>query len=347
MSPVALADTVSADTTTTIIFACGKLFSLQANAAGLTPAERARIVQRNLDNALVAARDHSPSSVRVSMMNHNPVVTLDNYYIVTADGNSAARVGLTQLELADKWAEKIRACLADKVSVEKYLSMLTGKFSTASVQHIYQPREDVAVVPSGMLLPVELIAGLNAKTACLGNKIEASVRTDIPLGPDFTTYLPAGTRAIGELVYADKFVPNHYGGKNALTPWFYSLQTPDGKDIPIAAYLVGDINVWKNINTKPITAIAPEKLPTSELQVENLPNEAVVGEVEGAWRGQETLLGDSLGFTGEPGYKTSSSQFNGLIIPKHAVAIPGGTQMMLQLAKSTSIAVSSKGREVL
>ncbi len=345
LSPVSRADTMAVSTTT--IFACGKLFSLEANAAGMDAVQRASIVQKNLDNALIAAKDRTPAAVRVTMMNHNPIVILDNYYIVTADGNSAARAGLTQLELAEKWANSIRSCLTDKVAVEKYLSMLTGKFATTSSKHLYQTREDIAVAPRGMVLPVELNAALNASTAVLGNKIEAVVRTDVPFGPDFTTYLPAGTRAMGELVYADRFVPNHYGGKRALTPWFYSLRTPDGKEIPIAAFLIGDVNAWKNVETKPTTAIWPEKTAAVVLQAENLPTEPCVGEIEGAWRGDESSLGNSLGFAGEPGYKTSNLQYNGLIIPKHSVSIPAGTQMMLQLAKSTSISVNSRGREVM
>ena len=112
----------------TVITACGKLFAIDANAAGLTAEQRARIIQRNLDNALISAKHRTPSAVRVVMMNRNPVVALDGYYIATADGNSAARNGMTQLELAEKWAESIRMCLSDTASIDKYLAMLTGSY---------------------------------------------------------------------------------------------------------------------------------------------------------------------------------------------------------------------------
>ena len=183
-------------------FACGQLFDIQSNAAGLTAAQRAAIVQRNLDNALVAAKDCEPSAVRVATMNRNPIVTLDNFYIVTADGNSAARAGITQLQLAEKWANSLRDCLADKVAVKKYLSMLTGNFPKKTATASTGSREDVAIAPRGMDFPVQLGFSLRARTAKLGDAIQAVLRTDVPLGPDYTTYLPAGTKAIGELVYA-------------------------------------------------------------------------------------------------------------------------------------------------
>ena len=40
-----------------MITACGDLFDIDSNAAGMTASERAQKVQSNLDNALVAARD--------------------------------------------------------------------------------------------------------------------------------------------------------------------------------------------------------------------------------------------------------------------------------------------------
>ena len=96
------------DTTveTTKIMACGPLFSIDANADHKTAALRASIVQRNLDSALVASKNRGPSAVRVSIQNNNPIVTLDNFYIVTADKNSAVRAGVSQNELAEQWLRR-------------------------------------------------------------------------------------------------------------------------------------------------------------------------------------------------------------------------------------------------
>jgi hypothetical protein len=343
----AQADAVTVKTTT--IFACGRLFEIQANADGMTAAERAVIVQKNLDNALIAAHDRSPKAVRVSIMNRNPVVSLDNFYVVTADGNSAARANMTQMELAEKWADSLRVCLSDKVSLQSYMSMLTGKFE-AKTKLALGNREDIAVAPFGMTLPIQLSCSVHADTAKLGDSIEAVVRTDVPFGPGFTTYLPAGTQALGELVYARDYVPNNYGGKHALTPWFHSLRTPDGKEIPIDAYIVGDINFWKNIKTEPSQAICSESSEgfVETMRQENLPDHAVPGEVVGGWRGYPVGASNSLGFSGEPGYRTSNLQYNGLIVPNHSLAtIPSGTKMLLQLASTTTISVNSQGRRAM
>ena len=62
------------------------------------------------------------------------------------------------------------------------------------------------------------------------------------------------------------FVPNHYGGKRALTPHFYALRTPDNKNIPIDGYLVGDIGLWKNVETTPIDTSCVEERILSRRQ---------------------------------------------------------------------------------
>jgi hypothetical protein len=342
------ADVVATQTTT--IFACGKLFDIQANAAGLTAAERSAIVQKNLDNALVAAKNRSPSAVNVVMMNRNPVVTLDGFLIITADGNSAARAQMTQMQLAEKWADCIRLCLSDKAAVESYLAMLTGNFKNKTSANTTSSaglgnREDIAVAPREMTFPVQLLSTLQGVSAKPGDRVEAVLRSDVPFGPDFATYLPAGTRALGTLVYAKNYVPNNYGGKKALTPWFYSLRTTDGKDIPIDAYLVGDINQWQNMKTKPTEAIS-ELTPGAResLTEENLPQTAVPGDVIGAWRGRAIVPSNSLGFVGEPGYRTSNLQYNGLLLPRDSFrTVPAGAHMLLQLAGTAEFAVSSAG----
>jgi hypothetical protein len=283
------------------------------------------------------------------MMNRNPIVMLDGFYIVTADGNSAARSGITQIQLADKWANSLRDCLADKVAIGKYLSMLTGNFPKKAVNIAIGSREDIAIAPIGMNFPVQLGCSLHAGDAKVGDQIEAVLRTDVPFGPDYTTYLPAGTRALGELVYAKNFVPNNYGGKGALTPHFYSLRTPDNKDIPIDAYIVGDINLWKNVKTEPSNTTCVEGTESfrKAMEAANLPDEPVAGKLIGAWRGRADYS-DTLGFIGEPGYRPNNLQYNGLIVPEHSMAIiPAGSQMLLRLAGTTSVAVSSRGREIM
>lgn len=336
---------------TTIITACGKLFSIDSNAAGLSPERRAAIVQKNLDNALIAAKNRLPASVCVTMMNRNPVVTLDNFYIATADANSASRNNMTQLQLAHKWADSIKMCLADSAMVDKYIAMLTGRYPEQKVKEVSSvaTSTDVAVLPWGTTLPVQLSADLLSDAMRLGDPVQAVLSTDIPLGPHFNTYLPAGTLALGHIDDATPFNCNDFAGKHAKTLNFYALQTPDGKQIPINGHIVGGANVWRYVSVNPIQANCCVEKKTeahiSNNQIAFGPNNtlnqvstttttinaplAQHGCIVGAWRG---LPEDQM---------TQDGFHRLLLTPKTGLEIAAGEPMMLQLSSSSSVAVST------
>jgi len=333
---------------TTIITACGKLFSIDSNAAHLSPERRAAIVQKNLDNALIAAKNRLPGAVCVTMMNRNPVVTLDNFYIVTADANSAKRNHMTQLQLAQKWADSIKMCLADAAMVDKYIAMLTGRYPQVKEVSSAATSTDVAVLPWGTTLPVQLSADLITDAMRLGDPVQAVLSTDVPLGPHFNTYLPAGTVALGQLDDATPFNCNDFAGKHALTFNFYALQTPDGKQIPINGHIVGGANVWRYVSVNPIKAnCCAEKKTEAKITANqiafgpaNTINEvnttttisapmAQKGCIVGAWRG---LPEDQM---------TQEGFHRLLLTPKTGIEIAAGEPMMLQLSSSSSIAVST------
>ena len=323
------------ETRTTIIGACGKLFSIDSDAAGMTAQERAAIVQRNLDNALVAAKNRNPDCVKVQMMNNNPIVTVDHFYIVTADGNSAARANMTQLDLAQKWADSIKFCLADAKAMDKYTAMLTGKFVQKTTVSSLTINKDVAVAPRGMALPVQLANTLATAVAQPGDSVQAVLSTDVPLGPNFTSYIPAGTVALGEVESATPYSVNHLAGKRAVTLTFFALKTPDGKEIPITGHIQGGVNSWRYVSIKPLSPVCcGEKGKTVEARDEygNLKTvllTASKGEIGGAWKGlpqdQETKEG-----------------FRRLLLSKNnPLVIPAGEPMFLQLSATSSIAVNA------
>lgn len=319
---------------TTVISACGKLFAIDSNAAGLTAEERASIVQKNLDNALIAAKHRTPDAVRVSMMNRNPVVTVDNFYIVTADGNSATRAGMTQLQLAQKWADSIRFCLADAGAINNYLAMLTGKYAvkqTASVTI----NKDVAVAPYGMNFPVQLANAVALDAARPGDRIQAVVSSDIPLGPHYTSYLPAGTLALGELTAAAPFNPNNFAGKDALTINFYAFRTPDGKEIPINGHILGGVDTWRYVSVNPVVPnccgdkVNKVQIRRADGNIATVSLTGAKGEIGGAWRGMPVDQQTHEGF-----HRMLLTDNSGLVIP-------AGEPMFLQLSATTSIAVNT------
>ena len=337
-------------TTSTEIMACGHLFSIDANADHKSAAERARIVQQNLDNALINAKDRTPGAVRVAFQNNNPIVTLDNRYIVTADNNSAVRAGISQTELAERWAGSIRSCLSDSKMVTKYISSLTGQFPEKLAVNTMN-RTDVGVMPWGMNIPVAMKHDLNIDDAMLGTPITVALVTDVPLGPGFSTYLPAGTLALGELVNGQPNNPNNIAGRRCLTPRFYALQTPDGVQIPITGHIMGGVNSWRAATINPLQAAADTRvtarlytdvnqgvslngtggsklLISSATPVVEMSN-AFPGVIAGAWKGEDEETMVQAGFP------------KLLFSPHCSIFMPAGERLTLQLGATSTIAVNS------
>ncbi|HEY9678581.1 MAG TPA: hypothetical protein V6C76_11260 [Drouetiella sp.] len=101
-------------------------------ASGGTEEKRAETIQNNLDNALVAAKDRSPSSVNITYVKGLPVITLGGYQVVTVDSASAKAASSTPAVLAGKWADALKEGLADQSSISNYVSQLTGAYAQNS-----------------------------------------------------------------------------------------------------------------------------------------------------------------------------------------------------------------------
>jgi hypothetical protein len=338
---------------TTTISLCGHLFNIDSNAAGLTAQQRAQIVQKNLDNALVAARDRTASAVRVEVVNRNPVVTLDHFMVVTADGNSASRSNMTQMELAQKWANSIRVCLADSDAINKYISMLTGKYPTKKVAFGGMTRDEIAVAPSAMLFPIELVTPISTDTTQLGDRIEAVISKDVPLETSYAGYLPAGTQVFGAVESALPYVPNHYAGRDAFTVNFYEFRTPDGKRIPIDAHIYGSVNNSRMVNIKPLFAqCCGNGTTVKDLSLINVHVKPAKGNIVGSWKGlsiegplgetksMQKLTGEFDGHLRAPGLEYSMPRL--VFDRQEDLVLPAGEPMLLQLSATTTIAVAGR-----
>ncbi len=324
--PIALAaDAIVAKTA--VVSLCGKLFEIDANAAGMSAEERARIVQKNLDNALINAKNRTPAAVKVEISNRNPIVTLDGFHIVTADGNSAARHQTTQMALAQKWADSIAFCLADASAINNYLSMLTGKFPVKQETAVVTTKDRVAVATTDMLFPIALATPLSASLCKLGDNVEAVVTQDVPLAPDYDTYIPKGTIARGAIADAHDFTFTEFP-KNGLTVSFYELRTPDGKSIPIDGHVFGGLNYWRQISSQPVKAECcgnVAKISTDAgLTFKVRPAKGVI---VGAWKGMP--LDRSMDRASRFMFRSGSG-----------LDVAQGETMMLQLNATSAIAVA-------
>ncbi|MCC6980576.1 MAG: hypothetical protein IT343_19815 [Candidatus Melainabacteria bacterium] len=108
------------------------VISSKVAVGGMSPEARAGVIQKNLDNALVASKDRSPSSVNITYVKGSPVITLGGYKIVEVDAANAKASGTTPALLAKRWADALRNTLVDQASVESYVAQLTGEYSSSA-----------------------------------------------------------------------------------------------------------------------------------------------------------------------------------------------------------------------
>jgi hypothetical protein len=124
-------------------------FTALVGADGGTVAQRAETIQNNLDNALVAAQDRSPSSVNVTSVRGVPVVTLGGYQVVTVSSADAAAANTTPAQLAQQWAESLRGTLSNRAGVDGYLSQLTGGYPSTAPNNVASAQGNSAYPPAG------------------------------------------------------------------------------------------------------------------------------------------------------------------------------------------------------
>src|SRR5579885_1492271 len=262
---------------TRTITLCGDLFDIDANADRLTAEERARIVQNNLNNALIKTADRSPAAVSIRVYNNLPNVELGGFHIVTADSNSAIRANMTTMQLAEYWASKLKQCLADSKTVQSYVSTLTGG-NAGIAQSLVGTRKHIVVIPTESRIPIKMATQFYFDGTTLGDAVTGVVSRDVPLGPQFDTYLPAGSLVHGAVVDAGLYSFNHFPNRKAVTIQFNSIETPDGQQIPIKAFIVGGVNQYDLHKEAAVEAQASVSLNS----VKSL---ATKGMIAGAWVG--------------------------------------------------------------
>ncbi|MBX9572698.1 MAG: hypothetical protein K2X77_27630 [Candidatus Obscuribacterales bacterium] len=107
------------------------VFENKVAAGGMSVEQRAETIQKNLDNALVATKDRSPSAVSIVYVKGIPVITLGGYQVCTVDADNARLAGTTPAVLAQKWADSLKKALADQSSVNSYIAQITGAYQAA------------------------------------------------------------------------------------------------------------------------------------------------------------------------------------------------------------------------
>lgn len=122
-----------------------EVFTMNAPAGGFTAQERALIVERNINNALISSVDKSPNTVEIVPINNLPVIRIGGKHVVTVDSNSAKLAGTTMTALATQWADNMKKALADTARVATYIASLQSDFiPTVAAVPSHRPRWEAA-----------------------------------------------------------------------------------------------------------------------------------------------------------------------------------------------------------
>ncbi len=253
-----------------------------SGAGGMTADKRAEAIQQNLDNALVAAKDRTPASVKITYVKGTPVVTLGGYQVVTVDSASAKAAGTTPTLLATRWADSIRGALRDQSSVQAYVSQLSGEYDSSAptaynapaaqpnpsfnTQPYGQPNQQQAYgqqtygqqpygqQPYGSSMVRQGRVTYAPAGLVLPISLSSGISTQVAKAGDVVqatisqtimlgdSMIPAGSVVLGTVT--DASAGKMLGRSASLGIKFNRLRTPDGTETPISAHLVGGIGKY-------------------------------------------------------------------------------------------------------
>ncbi|HEY9685318.1 MAG TPA: hypothetical protein V6C86_27330 [Oculatellaceae cyanobacterium] len=267
-------------------------FSVDSPVGTMTAVERAKVMQKNIDNALVASSDKSPNAVSITVVSGQPVLTLGGFYVASADANSAKRLGITKMAVAQRWESGLKKALSDQQGVQNYIAVLTGSGRAAesgtstseSGSFPFYRSGHVIYVPAGMMLPVSIRTGLSSETARPGDPVEATLTQPILLGE---TELPAQTLLTGTVTDAAPGSGMSHSG--ALGLKFTNMQLPDGSSVPITAHISGKLGRYERREGAPDTF----RGETTEQKIEDAALRGAIGAGGGALMG--TVIGAIAG----------------------------------------------------
>lgn len=221
-------------------------FDVLAAAGGYSAISRAEIMQKNLDNALIASVNAgSAPAVNVSYQKGVPVVTVAGHYIGTVDNASAKAAKTTPALLANRWAGTLRNLLGDSESIDAYVAQLTGGDRTQAAvadggfNNVQSTPVQPAIVnlPAGLNFPISLTTSISSETARNGDVVMARLDEPINLG---SAVIPAGTVVSGKVVTSEPG-KRLLARSGALEVAFNSMQLPNGQSFPIYATISGGV----------------------------------------------------------------------------------------------------------
>lgn len=323
------------------------VITVPAASGGMTPDQRAKAMQKNIDNALVATSNKSPSAVGVSIVSGQPVVTLGGFYVCTVDAASAKVAKMTPSALANRWAGQLKSAMQNQSAVDAYVAQLTGSTTiaqagtttTATGTYPFYRQGRIVYIPAGMTMSVTLNTAVSSSTAKPGDPVQAVLAEDVNLGD---SNIPANSILIGKVTEA--IAGQRMGKSGTLGLKFTKLRTPDGVETPLTAHIIGGLDKFDAQGTNSDVY----KGETTATKVKQAAIHGAVGAGAGA------LLGTTIGAIASHGYGTGRGALAGTAIGatlgvaesflyrKGAdVQVESGKVLKLQLDAPASIGMSA------
>lgn len=239
-----------------------------APAGSFTAEKRAELIQSNLDNALVATKSPSPSSVAVTYVKGSPVLTLGGYQVATVDSASARAANTSSALLAKRWADNLRNSLRDQGTIEAYIGQISGAYQASAPEQIpsapqretsggspsfqsqpsaptqYRPpvmQGRIVYAPAGLTIPATLNTSVASDVARAGDMIQATISQPIILGE---SQIPSGSVLLGQV--SDANAGKMLGRAGGMEIKFNRLRLADGQEVPFTAHLVGGVDKYKD-----------------------------------------------------------------------------------------------------
>ncbi len=305
-------------------------FDVQLGVGKTSAKQRASMIEKNIDNALVASTNRSPNSVAIIYVNKQPILTLGGFYVASIDDTTAKRLGLTSGSLANRWASGLKTALSDRVAVNRYVYQLTGSANvgqagtttTQSGSYPYYRRGAVIYVPAGMTLPVVLNNSISSEFAKSGDPVQATLAQPINLGD---RQIPAHSLLLGQVTESVPGARASHSGQLGLK--FNSLQTPDGSNTPITAHIIGGLAKYEEVGGSASDQFHGE---TTGHKIEDAAVRGAIGAGSGA------LVGTVIGAIASHGYGTGRGALAGVTIGSAL-----GVADSLLLRKGSNVTVQS------
>jgi hypothetical protein len=281
--------------------------------------QKTATIQNNLDNAMAATSQQGPGAVSIVVVRGQPVLTYGGFYVCEVDKVTAQANKTTQLLLAHRWADGLKAALRTPAHAISHANSFAGKAAprvgTATTQagsFSYYRHGRLIYVPKGMTIPIVLTNGVSSENARPGDPIEGRVAEDISLGD---TSIPANSVVLGQVTQS------RAGGRMAkagvLGFRFNQIRTPDGTITPI------DAHVLQGSTKYPALANGDDlyKGETTSSRVKKIAIDTGIGA------GVGTLAGAAIGAIASHGYGTGRGAIAGLVAGS---AIGGGGSLLLR-----------------